>query len=124
MLDDKQRKQSAVTEATVPLAPTSTFKILLLVNNGAVSEQILRGTVFVFSGIFNEVYKYKGVAEEGIKKMITLPGGEVKGRFSKNTNYLLLDKSADTSKLKSANECQVEVVNMRRRQTQYDSLTG
>ena len=33
--------------------------------------------------------------------------------FSKNTKYLLAGKSANTGKIKRANECQMEIVNLR-----------
>jgi len=105
-----------VVDATVQPAPTPTLKILLLGENGAADEKLVRGRVFILCRILNEANMHRATAEEEIKKMTTSFGGEVKRSISKNTTYLLTGKSADTSKIKSATERQVEVVNLRRLQ--------
>ena len=65
---------------------------------------------------FNEVNTPIMMAGEERKKMISLFGGEVKRLFSNNTTYLLTYKSTNVSKTKSANERQMEEVNLWRLQ--------
>ena len=60
----------------------------------------------------NEVRSHKAIAEE-IKK-ITSVGEEVKKSFSENTVYLLSRKRVDTSKTKSMNMSQAEIISLRR----------
>lgn len=64
LLADKHIKQSAAINATVPSAPTPTFKILLLDKICAISKKILLGCVFILSGIFNKVNTHRATAEE------------------------------------------------------------
>jgi hypothetical protein len=61
----------------------------------------------------NEVRSHKAIAEEEIKK-ITSVGEEVKKSFSGNTVYLLSRKRVDTSKTKSMNMSQAEIISLRR----------
>ena len=53
--------------------------------NGAVGEKILRGKVFVFVGLFEEVNVHFATANSDVKKMIESFGSKVNGRFLKNT---------------------------------------
>ena len=86
-------RQAAAAGATKRSVPVPTFNIILRGQNGAVGEKLLKGVYFVLSGYFEEVSSHKTTAEEGIKKMITSFGGEVKSSFSKNTSkYFAISK--------------------------------
>ena len=79
-------RQAAAAGATNHAVPVPTFNIILRGENGAVGEKLLKGIYFVLSGYFGEVSPHKTTAEDGIKKMITYFGGDVKNCFSKNTS--------------------------------------
>jgi NAD-dependent DNA ligase len=74
--------------------------------------KLLCGRIFIVSGLFHEVNAHSATTEEEIKKMLASFGCEVKRSFLKNTPYVCVGKSANTSKIKSANKCQVEVFNL------------
>ena len=65
---------------------------------------------------FHKVNTHSATTEEEIKKMLASFGCEVKRSFSKNTPYVCVGKSANTSKIKSTNKRQVEVFNLWRLQ--------
>ena len=86
LLASVSAKREDTAGATITASPTPTFNVLLLGENGAVSTKLLNGSVFVLTGVFNEVSTHKVTAEEEIKKMIKSFGGEVKKSFSVNTS--------------------------------------
>jgi hypothetical protein len=93
--------------------PTSTFKSLLLQENSAANKKMLCGRIFILSDIFNKVNTHRVMtAKEEMTKIMSSFGGEVKRSFLKNSTYLPESKSANTSKIKSATERQVEVANL------------
>ena len=63
---DEQRKQSATINVTDLFIPTPTFKSLMLGQNLAVNEKILRGHVLIFSRIFNKVDTQRATTKEVI----------------------------------------------------------
>ena len=86
LLASVSAKQEDTAGATITASPTPTFNVLLLGENGAVSTKLLNGSVFVLTGVFNEVSTHRVTEEEEIKKMIKSFGGEVKKSFSVNTS--------------------------------------
>ena len=72
--------------ATASVAPPPNVCIVLLGENGSVSEKLLKNKIFVLAGLFDEVSSHMMTAEEDIKKMIKSFGGTVNRSFSKNTS--------------------------------------
>ena len=62
------------------------FCIILLGENGAVSEKLFKNKIFVLARLFDEVSSHMMTVEEDIKKMIKSFGGTVNRSFSKNTS--------------------------------------
>ena len=79
-------KKEGTAGAIITASPSPTFDVLLLEENGAVGTKLLNGSLFVLTGLFNKVNKFKIPAEEDTKKMIKSFGGEVKESFSVNTS--------------------------------------
>ena len=75
---------SSAATALVTSAPN--FRIILLGENGAVSEKLFKNKIFVLARLFDEVSSHMMTAGEDIKKMIKSFGGTVNRSFSKNTS--------------------------------------
>ena len=65
----------------------------------------LNGKIFVISGVF------ESHSRDEIKNIIELNGGKVSSSVSKKTNYLVAGNNIGPSKLSTANELGVSIIN-------------
>jgi len=65
----------------------------------------LNGKIFVISGVF------ESYSRDEIKNIIELNGGKISSSVSKKTNYLVAGNNIGPSKLSTANELGVSIIN-------------
>ena len=65
----------------------------------------MNGKIFVISGVF------ESHSRDEIKNKIELNGGKVSSSVSKKTNYLVAGNNIGPSKLSTANELGVSIIN-------------
>ena len=65
----------------------------------------LNGKIFVISGVF------ESYSRDEIKNIIELNGGKISSSVSKKTNYLVAGNNIGPSKLNTANELGVSIIN-------------
>ena len=65
----------------------------------------MNGKVFVISGVF------ESLSRDEIKNIIELNGGKISSSVSKKTNYLIAGNNIGPSKLSTANELGVSIIN-------------
>ena len=65
----------------------------------------MNGKIFVISGVF------ESHSRDEIKNIIELNGGKISSSVSKKTSYLVAGKNIGPSKLNTANELGVSIIN-------------
>ena len=65
----------------------------------------MNGKIFVISGVF------ESYSRDEIKNIIELNGGKISSSVSKKTNYLVAGNNIGPSKLNTANELGVSIIN-------------
>ena len=65
----------------------------------------MNGKIFVISGVF------ESHSRDEIKNIIELNGGKISSSVSKKTNYLVAGNNIGPSKLSTANELGVSIIN-------------